>query len=150
MQPTVEGAKTMAVDVKYRTQVTSTGGRAGKSISSDGKLDLEHSVPKELGGDGGDGPNPEQLFAAGYSACFLGAMQYVAKQDGIDLSSDTAVTADVGVGPEGVGFGIDVELSVANTGLSSDEAKALVDKAHKVCPYSKALQGTMDVKTIVG
>lgn len=140
----------MGVDVKYRSQVTSTGGRGGKSLSSDGNLDLDLIVPKELGGGGGEGTNPEQLFAAGYSACFLGAMQFAASQDSIELSPDTAVTADVGVGPEGVGFGIEVELSVANTGLSPEAAQALVDKAHTICPYSKAIHGNVSVNTIVG
>ena len=139
----------MGVDVKYRSQVTSTGGRGGKSLSSDGKLEQDLSVPKELGGDGGAGTNPEQLFAAGYSACFLGAMQHVAKAEGIALSPDTAVTADVGVGPEGGGFGLDVELSVANSGLSADETLALVEKAHSVCPYSRATKGNLEVRNIV-
>ena len=139
----------MAVDVKYRALATSTGGRAGNSITPDGKLDVSLSVPKELGGDGGDGTNPEQLFAAGYSACFLGAMQFHARQGGIDLSPDTAVTAAVGVGPDDPGFGLEVELTIANTGLSPDDAKALVDKAHTTCPYSKAVQGNVGVKLSV-
>jgi osmotically inducible protein OsmC len=131
--------------VVYRAQAESTGGRGGKSVSSDGKLEVALSVPKEMGGDGGSGTNPEQLFAAGYSACFLGAMQFVAGRDGITLSPDTTVKGDVGIGPIPNGFGIEVELTIANTGLSADEAKALVDKAHVVCPYSNATRDNVAV-----
>ena len=140
----------MPVDVKYRTTATATGGRDGRAATKDGALDVQLSTPKELGGGGGPGNNPEQLFAAGYSACFLGAMKFVASQGGPKVPGDTSVTSTVGIGPRSEGgFGIDVEMEVSLPGLDRAEAEALVEKAHQVCPYSNAIRGNVNVRTKV-
>ena len=137
----------MSVDVKYTTQATATGGRDGRAATKDGALDVKLSTPKELGGGGGAGNNPEQLFAAGYSACFLGAMKHVASQGGPKVPPDTSVTATVGIGPRSEGgFGIDVALDISLPGLDRAEAQALVDKAHQVCPYSNATRNNVPVR----
>jgi len=138
----------MPVDVKYTTRATATGGRDGRSTTEDGSLDVKLSTPKELGGGGGPGNNPEQLFAAGYAACFLGAMSFVASQGGTaKVPNDTKVTAQVGIGPRSEGgFGIDVELDVALPGVPRDQAEALVEKAHQVCPYSNATRNNVPVR----
>lgn len=132
--------------VLYQAQATSTGGRDGRSVSSDGALDLRLSTPKELGGAGGPGTNPEQLFAAGYSACFIGAMKFVAAQRKIALPADTAITAKVGIGPVAQGFGIEVDLAVSIPGMERTQAEALVHAAHQVCPYSNATRNNIDVR----
>ncbi|MFC3024160.1 organic hydroperoxide resistance protein [Vibrio zhugei] len=132
-------------NVLYRAEATAKGGREGSAKTTDGKLDLTLSTPKELGGAGGSGTNPEQLFAMGYSACFLGALQFVAKQDGVSLSKDTTVTGDVGIGAIPTGFGIEVELKIHVPNLSKEEAEELAEKAHVVCPYSNATQNNIDV-----
>jgi lipoyl-dependent peroxiredoxin len=139
---------TMSVDVKYTTSATATGGRDGRSTTKDGALDVKLARPKELGGTGGPGNNPEQLFAAGYAACFLGAMKHVAAQGGPKVPDDTTVTATVGIGPrdDGKGFGIDVELAISVPGLDRSAAESLVQKAHVVCPYSHATKGNVDVR----
>jgi lipoyl-dependent peroxiredoxin len=131
--------------VLYRSKAIATGGRDGRAISSDKVLDVRLTTPKELGGAGGDGTNPEQLFAAGYSACFLGAMKFVAAQQKLQLPADTEVTGQVGIGPIPNGFGIEVELSISIPGLSRAESEALVQKAHVVCPYSNATRNNIDV-----
>jgi Ohr subfamily peroxiredoxin len=131
--------------VLYTAQATSTGGRAGTSRSSDGRLELTLSTPKGLGGDDGPGTNPEQLFAAGYSACFIGAMKAVAGQQKIKLPDDVSITADVGIGPIPGGFGIQVAMAISIPGMHRAEAEALVAAAHKVCPYSNATRGNVDV-----
>ena len=137
--------------VLYKTSATSTGGRDGRSTSADGVLAVQLSTPKELGGAGGPGTNPEQLFAAGYSACFLGALKYVAAQEKTKLPEDTTVTASVGIGPrdDGRGFGIDVDLAIALPGVERATAEDLVAKAHVVCPYSHATQNNIDVRLSV-
>src|SRR6476661_3017813 len=138
----------MSIDkVLYRAQATSQGGREGTSKSSDNVLDLKLSTPKELGGGGGPGTNPEQLFAAGYSACFLGALKYVAGQEKVKVPEDTTVTATVGIGPreDGGGFGIEVSLAVHIPGMDKAEAERLAAAAHIVCPYSHALRTTREV-----
>ncbi|KDM91070.1 organic hydroperoxide resistance protein [Photobacterium galatheae] len=137
--------------VLYSTKATSTGGRDGASQTEDGKLKVQLSTPKELGGAGGSGTNPEQLFAAGYSACFIGAMKFVAARDGIKLPNEPSVTAQVGIGenPKGVGFAIDVELHIALPGLDRDAATQLADKAHEVCPYSNATRGNVRVELVI-
>lgn len=135
--------------VLYRAKATATGGRDGRARSSDGILDIKLTTPKELGGAGGDGTNPEQLFAAGYSACFLGAMKYVAGQQKLQLPADTQVTGQVGIGPIPTGFGIEVELSISIPGLARADAEALVQKAHIVCPYSNATRNNIDVTLTV-
>ena len=131
--------------VLYRSKATATGGRDGRAISSDNVLDIKLTTPKELGGAGGDGTNPEQLFAAGYSACFLGAMKFVAAQQKLQLPADTQVTGQVGIGQIPTGFGIEVELAISIPGLPRADAEALVQKAHTVCPYSNATRGNIDV-----
>lgn len=131
--------------VLYRSKATATGGRDGRAISSDNVLDVRLTIPKELGGAGGDGTNPEQLFAAGYSACFLGAMKFVAAQQKLQLPADTQVTGQVGIGQIPTGFGIEVELTISIPGLPRADAEALVQKAHVVCPYSNATRNNIDV-----
>ncbi len=131
--------------VLYRAQATSTGGREGTSRSSDGILDVKLTTPKELGGNGLPGTNPEQLFAAGYSACFLGALKFVAGKAKVALPADTTITGDVGIGPLPTGFGIEVTLTVSIPGIDRAVAQDLVDKAHTVCPYSNATRGNIDV-----
>jgi Ohr subfamily peroxiredoxin len=131
--------------VVYRAEATATGGRDGRARSSDGVLDVALSVPQEMGGKGQGGTNPEQLFAAGYSACFLGAMKHVAAQDKTVLPADAKITGLVGIGPIPTGFGIEVELKISLPGMDRAAAKALVDKANIVCPYSNATHGNINV-----
>jgi osmotically inducible protein OsmC len=131
--------------VLYTAHATSTGGREGKSESSDGALKVQLSTPKELGGGGGPGTNPEQLFAAGYSACFIGAMKAVAAQKKLKLPADVSIAADVGIGPIPGGFGIQATLNISLPDMDKVEARALVDAAHLVCPYSNATRGNIDV-----
>jgi Ohr subfamily peroxiredoxin len=133
----------------YRAHAKATGGREGKAVSSDGVLDVKLTTPKELGGSGATGTNPEQLFAAGYSACFLGAMKFVAGKEKITLSPDTTIEGTVGIGPLPTGFGIEVELKITVPGMSRQDAEALVQKAHVVCPYSNATRGNIDVRLVV-
>ena len=134
--------------VVYTAEATSTGGRDGRSISSDNKLEVKLAVPKEMGGNG-DGTNPEQLFAAGYSACFIGAMKHVAGKEKIALPADLKITAKVGIGPIPQGFGIQAELVISLPGLDLAAAHSLVEKAHQVCPYSNATRGNIEVKLTV-
>ena len=131
--------------VAYRAQATATGGRDGRAVSSDNLLDVKLSVPKDLGGAGGDGTNPEQLFAAGYSACFLGALKLVASREKVELPADTSVQGTVGIGPIPTGFGIEVELKISAPGVDHATLQGLVDKAHIVCPYSNATRNNIDV-----
>ena len=135
--------------VLYRAHATATGGRDGHATSSDGVLDVKLTVPRELGGNGATGTNPEQLFAAGYSACFLGAMKFVAGQDKRVLPADTTIEGTVGIGQIPTGFGIEVELKIHVPGLPREEVEALVQKAHVVCPYSNATRGNIDVALVV-
>lgn len=136
----------MSIDVKYTTEATATGGRDGHARSQDGRFDVALSTPKELGGAGGDGSNPEQLFAAGYSACFIGALKVAGQQLKMKLPADVAVTAKVGIGARSEGgFGITTDLTVSLPGLERNEAQKLVDAAHQICPYSNATRGNVDV-----
>jgi len=137
--------------IAYSTKATATGGRDGRAASEDGKLKVQLSVPKELGGPGGEGTNPEQLFAAGYSACFLGAIKFVAGQSKIAVPADATVTATVGIGPrdDGKGFSIDAALAIRLPGLDRAVAEDLVQRAHVVCPYSEATRKNLDVKLTV-
>jgi Ohr subfamily peroxiredoxin len=135
--------------VLYRAHAKATGGRDGHASSSDGVLDVKLTTPKELGGNGATGTNPEQLFAAGYSACFLGALKFVAGQQKRVLPADTSIEGSVGIGPIPTGFGIEVELKIHIPGLDRTEAEALVQKAHVVCPYSNATRGNIDVTLTV-
>ncbi|MBH9537696.1 organic hydroperoxide resistance protein [Novosphingopyxis sp. YJ-S2-01] len=136
----------MSIDVKYRTQATATGGRDGTAKSQDGKLAVNLSSPKELGGAGGDGTNPEQLFAAGYAACFIGALKVAGQQLKLKVPADVSVTAQVGIGPRSEGgFGITADLEVALPGLEREDAQKLIDAAHQICPYSNATRNNVDV-----
>ena len=135
--------------VLYTAQATATGGREGRAVSSDGVLDLQLSTPRELGGAGGAGTNPEQLFAAGYSACFLGALKFVAGQNKVALPADTQITGRVGIGAIPTGFGIEVELTISVPGLPREQVESLVEKAHIVCPYSNATRGNIDVTLVI-
>ena len=141
----------MSVNVLYRTTARATGGRDGHAATLDGAFDVPLATPKELGGAGGPGNNPEQLFAAGYSACFIGAMKFVAAQGGsVKVPADTTVTAEVGIGPRSDGgFGLTVALTISLPGVDSAAAKELVEKAHQICPYSNATRGNIDVQLTV-
>jgi lipoyl-dependent peroxiredoxin len=126
---------------------TATGGRDGRAATNDGALDVKLALPKELGGKGGPGNNPEQLFAAGYAACFLGAMKHVAAQGGPRIPDDAKVTASVGIGPRSEGgFGLDIGLEIALPSVERAAAEALVQKAHQVCPYSNATRNNVPVR----
>lgn len=135
--------------VLYRAQATATGGREGRATSADGAIDLTLNTPRELGGPGGAGTNPEQLFAAGYSACFIGALKAVAAREKVALPADTSIEGNVGIGPIATGFGIEVELRISLPGVPREQAEALVQKAHAVCPYSNATRNNIDVTLTV-
>ena len=136
----------MPVNVIYKTNATATGGRDGSARSDDGSVDVKLVVPKEMGGPGGVGANPEKLFAAGYSACFLGAMKAVSGKEGVSVPQDAAVTATIGFGPRSEGgYGITADLSVSLPGVERADAERLVAAAHEVCPYSNATRGNVDV-----
>ncbi|MDC8830110.1 organic hydroperoxide resistance protein [Alteromonas gilva] len=132
-------------EVLYTGVATATGGRDGKIASDDGRLEAGLSVPKGLGGDDGKGTNPEQMFAAGYAACFIGALGFVAGQEKVKLPKDVKVTGEVGIGPIATGFAIKVKLTVDLGDVDTDKA-ALVEKAHVVCPYSNATRGNIEVE----
>jgi Ohr subfamily peroxiredoxin len=135
--------------VMYQARAKATGGRDGRTISSDGVLNVKLTRPRELGGAGEAGTNPEQLFAAGYSACFLSAMKFVANRDKIAVPTDVSVESTIGIGAIPTGFGIEAELRVSLPGMPRHEAEALVEKAHIVCPYSNATRGNIDVRLVV-
>ncbi|MEU5059424.1 MULTISPECIES: organic hydroperoxide resistance protein [unclassified Streptomyces] len=130
-------------DVVYTAVATAENGRDGRVSTDDGKLDVVVNPPKEQGGSGA-GTNPEQLFAAGYSACFQGALAVVARQENADVSGST-VTAHVGIGKNDEGFGLIVEIAAKIPNVDEATAKSLVEKAHQVCPYSKATRGNITV-----
>ncbi|WP_420959288.1 organic hydroperoxide resistance protein [Brucella sp. IR073] len=136
------------MDILYRTEATATGGRTGKAATKDGAFSVALVTPKELGGPGGEGNNPEQLFASGYAACFLGALKFVASQRKVKIADDSTVTAAVGIGKrdDGQGFGLDVALTVALPGIDPATARELIDQAHIVCPYSHATRNSLDVR----
>jgi len=136
----------MSIEVVFTSESTATrGGREGHVKSSTGRIDLETNHPKEMGGSG-EGTNPEELFSAGYSACFLGALRLVARNEKIDLDDATGITAQVGFGKDPAGgFGINAHLIGYLPGLEQSAADELMDKAHQVCPYSKATRGNIDV-----
>jgi Ohr subfamily peroxiredoxin len=135
--------------VLYTAHATATGGRDGRAVSSDGALDVKLATPREMGGAGGEGTNPEQLFAAGYSACFLGALKFVAGREKVALPADAKIEGSVGIGPIPNGFGIEVELKVSLPGMPREQAQSLVEQAHVVCPYSNATRGNIDVTLTV-
>ena len=136
--------------VLYTAKAHTTGGREGRSVSDDGLLDVRLAPPKALGGMGG-ATNPEQLFAAGYSACFMGALKHVAGVQKIAVPADAAIDASVDIGPIPAGFGIAVRLDIHLPGMDRAAAQALIDSAHQVCPYSNATRGNIEVQlTLVG
>ncbi|SFZ70145.1 organic hydroperoxide resistance protein [Chitinimonas taiwanensis] len=140
----------MSVQVLYTAQATAVGGREGVIESSDGVLKAKLALPKEMGGPGGAATNPEQLFAAGYAACFEGAVRFVARQQGVKIES-ASVTARVGVGPRAAGgFGITAELALSLPGIERSLAEQIAETAHRdICPYSHATRGNVDVKISV-
>jgi osmotically inducible protein OsmC len=142
----------MMVKVLYTAHGHATGGRTGEGATDDGKLSVTLSTPKVLGGDGGAGTNPEQLFSIGYSACFLGALKVVAGKAHVKLPPETTVAAEIGIGPreDGEGFGITAALTITAPGVDKATLEDLVQKAHIVCPYSNAIHKTVDVQLTVG
>ena len=132
-------------NVLYRANAKSTGGREGRAVSSDGVLDVKLTTPKELGGAGAVGTNPEQLFAAGYSACFMGAMKHVAGLKKISVPADASIDASIDIGPIPAGFGIAAQLKISLPGMDRAVAQDLIDTAHGVCPYSNATRGNIEV-----
>ncbi|MCC3702860.1 organic hydroperoxide resistance protein [Rouxiella badensis] len=135
--------------VIYRAHASATGGRDGRATSSDGVLDVKLGLPKEMGGAGGEVTNPEQLFAAGYSACFLGALKHVASLEKVRIPADAKIEGAVGIGQIPGGFGIEVALDITLPGIERSVAEDLVEKAHQVCPYSNATRGNIDVTLTV-
>ncbi len=135
--------------ILYETEVTATGGRDGTAASADGLLSVSLSLPTSLGGPGGNGTNPEQLFAAGYAACFLGAVKLVARTRKVTPSAEPSVTAKVAMGPVVVGYALAVELKVGLPGVEKSVAEEIVAGAHERCPYSNATRGNIEVKLIV-
>jgi len=136
-------------NVAYTAKATATGGREGVAKSDDGRLNVNLSTPKGLGGDDGQGTNPEQLFAAGYAACFIGALKFVAGSEKIALPSDTHINSEVSIGAIEGGFGIAVKLAVSVGDMDKVAAQELVNKAHQVCPYSNATRGNIEVELSV-
>jgi lipoyl-dependent peroxiredoxin len=136
------------MNILYRTEATATGGRTGKASTHDGAFSVALVTPRELGGPGGEGANPEQLFASGYAACFLGALKFVASQRKLPVSAESSVTAAVGIGrrEDGQGFGLDVALTISLPGIAPEVARELVDQAHVVCPYSHLARHGLDVR----
>ena len=132
----------------YTAHGSATGGREGQAATDTGNVKLVLNTPKELGGGGGEGTNPEQLFAMGYSACFLGALKFVAGKEKVKIPEDARVSADIGIGPrdDGQGFGIAVKLTISVPGVDKAVVEDLVQKAHVVCPYSHATKGNIDVE----
>jgi lipoyl-dependent peroxiredoxin len=144
------GESAMSIEkVLYRAHAKATGGRDGRAVASDGALDVKLATPRELGGAGGAGTNPEQLFAAGYSACFLGALKFVAAREKVALSPETSIDGTVGIGAIPTGFGIEVELKISLPGLPREAAQKLIDQAHGVCPYSNATRNNIDVRLVL-
>jgi Ohr subfamily peroxiredoxin len=135
--------------VVYTAHASATGGRDGRAVSSDGVIDVKLSVPKEMGGAGGAATNPEQLFASGYSACFLGAVKFVAGKQGVKIADDAKVSAAVGIGPIPTGFALKVDLSISLPGVERSVAEKLVADAHIVCPYSNATRNNVEVSLTV-
>jgi osmotically inducible protein OsmC len=137
--------------ILYTAHGSATGGREGQAATDTGNVKLVLNTPKELGGGGGDGTNPEQLFAMGYSACFLGALKFAAGKEKVKIPDDARVSADVGIGPrdDGKGFGIAVKLTISAPGIARAELEDLVQKAHIVCPYSDATRGNIAVELTV-
>lgn len=137
------------IEPLYTTEAIATGGgRNGHVRTADGRVDMDLAIPAEMGGSG-DGANPEQLFAAGYAACFHSALQMVARASRADIT-DSSVGARVGIGRQGEGFGLEVTLEVVLPNVPADQARALMEQAHQVCPYSNATRGNIDVVLELG
>ncbi len=132
--------------VLYTAKVKVTGGRDGEAVSDDGHLKVKLGTPKEMGGAGGDATNPEQLFAAGFSACFLSAMKMIAGKKNLPISNNPSITAEVGIGPVGQAFGLQATLNISLPGMEEKAAKELVETAHQVCPYSNATRNNIEVR----
>ena len=134
------------MNVLYTAEATAWGGREGRAASTDGNVDVQLSIPKDMGGPGADGAtNPEQLFAVGYAGCFHSALKLIARREGVDVS-ESAITARVGIGMNDAGgFGLAVELEAELPGVETDQANKLLEAAHAVCPYSNATRGNVDV-----
>lgn len=140
----------MPVKVLYHTSARAVGGRDGNAATLDGALAVKLAMPKELGGSGGTGVNPEQLFATGYAACFLSAMKAASSNIGMKVPDDASVTCTVGIGPRSLGgFGLEIALEASLPGLDHDKAEELVARAHQICPYSNATRNNIDVKLSV-
>ncbi len=137
-----------AITAVYTAHAKATGGREGTANTDDGRVNLKLSTPKELGGGGGEGTNPEQLFAMGYAACFIGALKFVGGRDRVAVPADTSIESSVGIGPIPAGFGIEVTLKISLPGIADDVADKLIAEAHKVCPYSNATRGNINVTLI--
>lgn len=138
------------MEVLYTAHATASGGgrEDGRSTTDDGKIDVKLSTPTEMGGKGGDGTNPEQLFAAGYAACYLGALRLVSAKAGSPVGPDTKIKSSVGFGKNtrGEGFNLDIALAVVDHGLEPAQIEQLIQAAHAVCPYSNATRGNVDVR----
>lgn len=138
------------MDVLYKAHATASGGGRsdGQAKTDDGKVDVKLSTPKEMGGDGGAGTNPEQLFATGYAACYLGALRLVSDKAGSPVGANTKIHSTVGFGKNtrGEGFNLDIELKVTDHGLDETTISDMIEKAHAVCPYSNATRGNVDVR----
>jgi Ohr subfamily peroxiredoxin len=135
--------------ILYTAKSTVTGGRDGRAVTSDKVLDVALATPRELGGAGGVGTNPEQLFASGYSACFLSAIKFVAGKSKVALPADSSITGTVGIGPIPTGFALTVQLEISIPGLPKEQVQKLVEAAHHVCPYSNATRGNVEVQLVV-
>lgn len=130
----------------YEARATATGGRDGRTATDDGKVDFKLSIPEGLGGKGGDGTNPEQLFAAGYAACFLSAVKAAAPKHNVKVPDDAKVTSVVGIGRRNDGgFGLTVRLTVELPGIEREDAEQVVRAAHEICPYSHAIRNNVEV-----
>ncbi len=134
-----------SINPLYIGKARATGGRNGEARADEDRFVLALSTPRELGGPGGAGTNPEQMFAAGYAACFIGALKFVGQRDGVMVPAETAIDAAVGIGPIEGGFGINAALTISLPGLDKAVAERLIAEAHKVCPYSNATRGNIDV-----
>ena len=139
---------TQAIEALYTAHATATGGREGTAATSDGRINLKLSTPKELGGGGGEGANPEQLFAMGYAACFIGALKAVGAGQKIAVPADTYIDSSVSIGKIPGGYGLAVELKISLPGLAADVADKLIHDAHQVCPYSNATRGNIEVTLV--
>lgn len=140
----------MAIDkTLYTAQVNVSGGRDGQAVSSDGQLNVKLATPQGLGGSGGEGTNPEQLFAAGYAACFLSALKLVMQKQKVETQQQPSIDSKVEIGPQGEGFGLAVELRVTVPEVPRDQAQELIETAHQVCPYSNATRGNVDVTLVL-